>query len=134
MAHVTLKLMRSLLVVLALVLGSGPACTKYHYIPAPPVTASAPAKVAFRADQVVLRLEEFQTFIIDQATSGQIPTPTARIIVKWTVAAVTTIGQTPNGWQPTVLTGWHLIRDEVAKLPQSAQWVGVIDALLGGVA
>lgn len=113
---------------LLLLLVAGPACT--HYVP---VIASPAAKQAYAADQVVTRIEELQTVVIDLALSNQIPMPTARIIVKWTVAANTTIGQTPNGWQAVVSVGWRQIRDEVAKLPQLAQWVPIIDALIGGV-
>lgn len=37
-----------------------------------------------------------------------------------------------NGWQVQALTGWELLKDELARVPQLAPWVPVIDQLIGG--
>lgn len=119
--------MKAILLIVALV-SSG--CFSPHYVQLPP-TASPQAKQAYALDGIVQRIDEFQTVVIDLATSGQIPTPTARIIVKWTVATTTAIGTSPEGWQAGARVAWLQIKDEVAKLPQLAQWVPLITLMLG---
>lgn len=105
------------------------ACATHHYIP---VQVPAEARATYAADQVVLRLNEFQTLIIDEATAGRIPLPIARQTVTWLIKVRTIIGQTPNGWQAQALTGWELLKDEIARVPQLAPWVPVIESILGG--
>lgn len=106
-------------------IGLSSACT--HYIP---IQVPIEARATYTADQIVIRLNEFQTFVIDQAATNQIPTPLARQIVTWLIRVRTIIGQQPNGWQAQALTGWELLKDELARVPQLAPWVPVIDQLL----
>ncbi len=116
--------MKTLLLVVAL-LSVGTGCVHA------PSTASPQAQQAFAAEQVVTRIHEFQSLVIDLSTSGQIPQPTARLIVSWTVRAVTVIGTYPDGWRPLVKETWLVVREEVQKVPQIAPWVGVIDIIVG---
>jgi len=116
-------------VVLASVLWAGPACVKYHYIPA---AVPAEARATYAADQIVIRLNEFQDFVIDQAITNQIQTSLARQIVAWLIKTRTIIGQTPNGWQAQALIGWELLSPELLRVPQLATWVPIVNALLQG--
>ena len=103
------------------------SCT--HYVPVPTVTE----RTLVEADEALKRIDEFQTLVIDLATQGELPLPTARIIVRWTVASAQAIGQLPQGWPTVLRQTWLLIRGEVEKVPQLLPWVATIDALIGGV-
>jgi hypothetical protein len=100
--------------------------------PAIPTSIPPEARTAYAADQVVIRLNEFQTFVIDATLSGQIPLPLGRQIVQWLITTRTIIGQTPNGWQVQALVGWNLLKDELARVPQLAPWVPLINELILG--
>ena len=114
------------LITLAIMFGAD-ACT--HYVPVPAVT---PGTIA-AADEALRLIDEFQTLVIDSATQGELPLPTARIFVRWTVASAKIIGQLPQGWPTVLRQTWPLIRGEVEKVPQLLPWVATIDALIGGI-
>ncbi len=82
---------------------------------APPPTVTTPqGQLAYKADQIVVRVNELMNAAIAANASGALDTNTTRTIVQFTVAADQTLASTPNGWQATVLTAWAATK---AKLP-----------------
>lgn len=100
---------------------------------APPPTIQSPqAKAAWRADQVVVRLGEFQQVVIDGSDQGKWPVQDARTIVQWTTGAIETLGRAPNGGSAVIAEGWSRVRTVVSKYPGLVIWAPVVDELLAG--
>lgn len=70
-----------------------------------PPNLSPQARTAFNADQVVVKLGQIQTTVIDANHTGGVPDRVEVPIVQFTVAALKTIRDVPNGWLATVQTG-----------------------------
>ena len=117
------------LALLLALLVAAPACVRNHYIP---VGTPPDVKAVLIADQIAIRVGEFQSFVIDGALSGAIPMQPARVAVTWTVATLKVIREQPNGWQAVAFTAWQAARPELEKAPQLGPWIGVLDAILGG--
>ncbi len=100
-------------VLLAAVLSLGavmlPAC-------AAPVTIVTPqGQAAYKADQVVVRVNELMNAAIAAEKAGTIKTQDARTIVTFCVSADKTLAATPAGWPAMLLTAWT---ETKAKLPK----------------
>lgn len=87
---------------------SGAACT------APVSVQTTAGKVAYTADQIVIRVNELQNAAIQANANGALPTATTRLIVEFAVSADKTLKEAPNGWQSTVSKLWA---ETKAKLP-----------------
>ncbi len=105
-----------------------PACQR-------PVTITTDAgKLAFTADQIVLRVNELQRAAIDANTRGILDIGTTRTIVQWSINADTVLKTVPAGWKETVIGSWRVAKMEIHttnSLIQSA--MAAIDAVLGGI-
>jgi hypothetical protein len=82
----------------------------------PPTVQTEPGKRAWQAGQVLQRVEELQEAAIQAEASGAIPTATARVIVKFSVAAAQTCKAYPQGWEQTLATAF---KEAKAQLPAS---------------
>lgn len=103
-----------------------PGCT------APTTVTTDMGKRAYTADQVVVRIGEFQQAVIDASDAKKVPEATARVIVFWTVQSMQTLKSAPVGWDAALRKTWPPVRLEVAKQPALATWAPIIDALIGG--
>lgn len=108
-----------------------PAC-------APPVTLTTPqGQTAYRADQVVLRVNELQNAAITAERGGAIPTATTRRIVQFCVAADKTLAATPAGWPATVLALWRATKADLPpatfQQPPLAAALSAVETLLGSL-
>ncbi len=93
--------MKRLLLILCLALT--PVTLACH----PPSTiVTQPGKIAFTADQVVIRVNELQKAAVQANASGALDTANTRIIVEFSVAADKVLKATPSGWQATVKALW----------------------------
>ncbi len=98
-----------------------------------PVTITTPqGKAAYTADQAINQIGLFQQAVIDARDAGKVKTADARTIVQWTTTAITTLHQTPSGWQASLSAGWPQIRGIVATYPAIAPYVSIVDSLLAG--
>jgi hypothetical protein len=61
----------------------------------------------YKADEVLIRVQELQNITIQSEANGDIPTPTARVLVQFTVDAATVLKTTPDGWKASVTTLWN---------------------------
>lgn len=93
-------------VLLACVLSFGavalPACLPHT----PPTITTPQGQTAFKADQVVLRVNEFQNTVIALNASGEVPLDTARTLIQFCVGANRVLAATPLGWQTALITLW----------------------------
>lgn len=106
-----------------------PAC-------APPVSVVTPqGQAAYKADQIVTRVNELQNAAIAANTSQQLSTDATRLIVEFCVGADKTLAQTPNGWQATVTIGWASLKASLPVItnPAVLAAIGAVDVLLGSV-
>ncbi len=78
-----------------------PACT-------PPTTiVTEPGKIAFAADQVLVRVKEVEQAAIAANMTGGLDNAQTRVIVEYAVAAKNVLTATPNGWQGSVKALWR---------------------------
>lgn len=115
---------------------SVPACHK-----APPTIVTDAGKNAYTADQVVLRLTEFQNVVIAASDANKIRLADARRIVTWlsgdrnanppVVGLLSAIQAAPAGWLAIARQGWLEQRSLVATNPELAPWVDILNGLLG---
>lgn len=81
----------------------------------PPETiVTEPGKIAYRADQIAVRVNELQKAAIQAEANGGLPTATTRIIVEFAVSANRILKETPAGWPKTVAQLWT---ETKARLP-----------------
>ena len=78
------------------------------------------ARNAYNLTQLVNSIGILQTAAENAVTAKILPVDGARLIVQFCVIANTAIGQTPNGWQATVLSAYQgtkaqLTPDELIK-------------------
>ena len=71
-------------------------------------------KVAYTADEIVVRLNELQDAAINAEATKGLDTATTRTFVQFVVSAEKTLAATPAGWQQTVSIAW---RETKAQLP-----------------
>lgn len=98
---------------------------------AAPVTITTPqGKVAYTADQIVLRVNELQNAAIaaNATVPPSLPTATTRIIVEFCVSADKTLAATPAGWQATLATGWNAAKAKIGT-PSNPAIVSAMSAL-----
>lgn len=101
---------------------------------AAPVTIVTPqGQVAYKADQVVVRVNELMNAAISANTANALPTDTTRLIVQFCVSADKTLATTPAGWPTTIATAW---RETKAKLPEIDNpaiiaAIGAVDVVIG---
>jgi len=103
-----------------------------------PVTITTPqGQTAYRADQVVVRVNELQNAAIaaNQATPKVLDDATARILVQFCVAADQTLAATPAGWQTTVKTAWASTKAQLPTItnPTVSAAIAAVDALMGAL-
>jgi hypothetical protein len=84
------------------------ACT------APASIQTPEGKIAYTADQIVLRVGELQNATIQAERTGGIPTAAARTIVEFTVSANKILRDTPAGWQATIATSWRELKPKIS--------------------
>ena len=93
--------MKRLLLILCLALT--PVTLACH----PPSTiVTQPGKIAFAADQVLVRVKEVEQAAIAANMTGGLDNAQTRVIVEYAVAAKNVLTATPNGWQTTVKALW----------------------------
>ncbi len=98
-----------------------------------PVTVTTPqGKIAYTADQVVLRVNELENAAIQAQATNAIPVQTARTIVEWCVSADKTLASTPNGWPVILQTGWMEVKGKVGLIanPAIVAAMGAVDVVL----
>ena len=116
--------MRRLLLLLCLALAPAlSACT-------PPTTiVTQPGKIAFAADQIVIRVNEAQAAAIQANMTGGLDDAQTRVIVDYAVAADKVLKTTPAGWQTTVKTLWQQALPKITTTNPTVQLA--ITALTG---
>jgi hypothetical protein len=119
-----MRIRRGIVVVAAVILLWSPGC-------APITVQDEPGRVAYTADQIVLRVIEIQNGIIVGQQRGVIPTAAARTLVTFTVGTLETLKASPGGWKPMVHAAWNAIRPELQKVPEVAPWIISIDMVIG---
>lgn len=123
-----MKRVAGLLVLVCLGLGTS-AC------PARPANLTPQAQVAFSVDQVVQRVNEFETAAIAANAEGALSTSTTRLIVDFCVTADKTMQSAPLGWQAAVNAAWVSLKQQL-PVPLSATLqavVGTVDSALAAV-
>ena len=100
---------------------------------APPTIQTPEGKRAYTANEIVIRVHEFQRVVIDASDRKIIPEEVAREIVTWTVASAKTLASAPQGWQGMLRSTWLAVRERVNSLSQLSHWSFVFDAMLGVV-
>lgn len=104
------RYLRALGLTVALLATTAVACT-------PPSTIQTPqGQAAYRADQVVVRLNELQNVAITANQQGQLPTATTRVIVQFVVTADRALAASPQGWQAIVKQGWAALVQELPPI------------------
>lgn len=124
--------------IVALCLAAWPATTSCgKHIPSTITTPQG--KQAYTADQILIRVGELQDTVIAANGSGAISTPTARIIVKFTVDAAVLLKTVPSGWQATLSAAWQTAKGEIPAdqlskpaITASISAVDIVLAALGG--
>jgi hypothetical protein len=122
--------MRSLLPYV-LVLGLCSACHA-------PVTITTPqGQTAYKADQVVVRVNELMNTAIQANAGNALPTDTTRTIVEFCVGADKTLAAAPAGWQASVQAAWLATKPKLAGITNPAvvaamSAVDVVLAVAGG--
>lgn len=100
-------------------------------------------KAAYRADQVVTRLGEFQNAVIDAGRANKLTQADARAIVAWisgdvratppVTGAIDVLNTAPQGAKATLEASWATVRPRVLANPTLASWAPIIDSLLQGL-
>lgn len=109
------------LVALALTLTADLGCVSKKIIPETPQAAAA-----FKADAVVIRVNELQATVIEacgpaaECQPGSLPTATARAIVAGLIDLRTVLRSTPMGWQATVKASWAQLKPKLAAVTNPA--------------
>lgn len=101
-----------------------------------PVTIVTPqGKVAYAADQIVLRVNELQNAAIAAEASGALPTATARIIVQFAVSADRILAAAPSGWQATLAASWAQTKTQLPPIqnPALVAAISALDIVIGGL-
>lgn len=114
--------MKRLILVLALILS---ACAS-----APPTIKTTAGKRAYTANEVALRVVEFQRVVIDSSDKQLIPVPVAREIVQWCQTVFTALEAAPQGWQAMVKSSWQQVKPKVESLGPLSHWTFVFDTML----
>lgn len=101
----------------------------------PPPNLSPQGRIAFVADQLVLRIGELQKAAIAAEAGGGLPTAQARLIVQFSGSAARVLKETPAGWQKTLTTSWAELKAQLplTKDPILAAAMGAVDALLAAL-
>lgn len=105
---------------------------------APPATVVTPqGQIAFKADQVVVRVNELMNASIaaNAAVPPALDTNTTRTIVTWCIAADQTLAATPTGWQATLQTGWTATKGKLPAItnPAILAAISAVDVVLGAI-
>ncbi len=101
----------------------------------PPATITTqPGKIAFTADQIVVRVNELQSAAVQANASGALDTANTRTIVEFSVAADKVLKATPSGWQSTVKALWTQARPKITTSNTTVQLAvtalsGILEAL-----
>lgn len=108
------------------------ACAK-----APP-NLSPQGQVAFKADQIVLRVGELQNAATQANAGGALDEATTRTIVTWTVSAAQILKTTPAGWQAALVSSWTAVKGNLPLRSITNPTVQLaftaVDAIIGGLA
>lgn len=103
-----------------------------------PPNVSPQAAVAFKADQIVVRVNELQRAATAANAAGSLDTNLTRQIVTWTVAADKILKDTPQGWVATLKASWEQVKQNVnlRTITQPAIQLAftAVDALIGALA
>ncbi len=98
-----------------------------------PVTVTTPqGKVAYTADQIVIRVNELENSAIAAQGAGQLPLETTRKVVEFCVSADKTLASTPSGWQATLQTAWTQTKAALGPIsnPAVVAAMGALDVVL----
>lgn len=125
--------MRRTSIILIIAFGLGGCGYLHNPFKTPTSITSPAARTAYTANEIVNRVGEFQSLVIDFSDKGIIPVASARQIVSWSVASLKTIKAFPSGWQASVLAGYKAVRPMIVDIPAIANWVPIIDGLIGFV-
>jgi hypothetical protein len=89
-------------------------------------------QIAYRADQVVLRVNDLQATTIAAEQAGDISTDMARVIIQTCVSMNETLKTTPAGWQTTVRTAWAEMKFLIGVVTNRAvnAALSIVDAIL----
>lgn len=103
-----------------------------------PVTITTPAgQAAYRADQIVMRVNELQNAAIaaNSASPKQLPDQTTRVIVQFCLSADQTLAATPNGWQATLKASWAATKAQLPVInnPAVVAAMSAVDVVIGGI-
>ncbi len=100
----------------------------------PTKIVTQPGQIAFKSDAIVVRINELQAAAIAANTSGGLDALTTKVVVEFSIAARTTLGALPDGWQITVKQAWAQARPKIVTTNSTLLLaVGAIDALIGAL-
>lgn len=81
---------------------------------AAPVTITTPqGQAAYKADQVVVRVNELMNAAMSANAAKALPDATTRLIVQFCVDADKTLAATPAGWQATIGAAWQALKGQI---------------------
>lgn len=101
-----------------------------------PVTVITPqGKIAYTADQIVVRVNELQNAAIQANTTNGLDTNSTRTIVQFCLAANGLLRSTPSGWQQTLQVAWMDAKVKLAGVKNQTVLtaMSLVDAVLLGV-
>lgn len=101
----------------------------------PPATiVTQPGKIAFAADQVLVRVGELQNTALQANQTGGLDDANTRIIMTFASSAATVLKAAPAGWQVTLIKLWQETQPKITTANPTVQLAitavtGVIGAL-----
>lgn len=106
--------------------------------PARPANLTPQAQVAWTANQVATRVNEFENSVIqaNAANKAAVPDATARVLVQFSVDADTLLAKAPSGWQATLAKAWTLAKSQITINPSNqtlSALVATIDAVMANL-
>lgn len=98
-----------------------------------PANLSTQGKVAYTADQIVVRVNELENAAISANQQQQLSTNATRTIVQFCVSADETLAHTPDGWLATVQAAWAQTKANLPPIsnPAITSALAAVDTVLG---
>ncbi len=99
-----------------------------------PATVTTPAgQAAYKADVVVIRVNELMNAAIAANAQGALAVGPTRTIVKFCIAADQTLAAVPAGWPETLRAAWLATKKQLPPVtnPGIIAAMGAVDLVLG---
>jgi hypothetical protein len=122
-----MRLNRKQLVGLLIIIALVAACV-------PKTIVTAPGQKAYKANEIVLRVNELMNVTISAEAQKAIPTDAALVIVRFCVKANKVLAVTADGWDKVVAEAWFAVTsDPLVKPHLKNTYIVAIVAILDGI-